>query len=341
MTLNEIKKAVTGKGVFPLYCLHGENSFAIEEAVKHITETFLSKTPSEDELILFDGQSHTAAQILEAVMTPPLFSEKKAVMVKRSHLFEEKRKHQFEKFDRYFENPSPNCCLILTAEKNPLQSARLTRFKKKGLEIQFAHPKRKGQKESFINTCIQEFNLRFSREAKTCFLENAGADIQLIRNELEKLSLFCMGKKEVSVEDIEETVSFENNITIFRLVDELGMGHLENALMSHYKLGSKGVYPLVILAMVIRQFRLITLAKEALCRGDGFQQISNLLSLRFSFQTENIIKQAKGWRQDSLNRVFGIIQTADAGFKSSAKAPGLVLENMIFNICRLKHQACA
>ncbi len=336
MTLDEIKKTLKLKGLHPLYSFYGENTYAIEEAVKQVIEAFLGKDADDEAIVRFDGQVHEVSQILETAKTQPLFSEKRVIIVKKTHLLEEKQKSLF---NNYFENPSQSCCLVLTAEKNPLKSVQQKLFKKKGLEINISPPKKRGEKESFINSCLKEFNLPLSRDAKTYFMENAGTDIQLIRNELEKLSLFCIGKNVVSIDDIEDTVSFENNVTIFRFVDELGMGNLENSLVNNYKLISKRVFPLVILAMVIRQFRLITIAKEALSKGDSFQQITKLLSFKYDFQTENIIKQAKGWKQECLNKVFEIFLSTDTGFKSSSKSPGIVLEHMIFKICNLKNQA--
>ena len=177
--------------------------------------------------------------------------------------------------------------------------------------------------------------------AETFFVENIGGDAQLIANELEKLDLYCSEKKKIDVEDLEGILSCGHTATIFNFVDGIGQGNVEKALRSLESLLSEGVYPLVILKMVARQFRLLSRAKEGLMKGEPLSRIVQGLNMKSDYIAKGVVEQARGWPVQGLGGAFEEILQSDCLIKSSRIDRKLILESLVFKLERFRNQPFA
>jgi DNA polymerase-3 subunit delta len=173
------------------------------------------------------------------------------------------------------------------------------------------------------------------------FVDSVGRDAQLIAKELEKTALYCTDKKTIDVKDLEDILSGGHSITVFNLVDGIGLGNLERSLSCLNSLLNEGVYPLVILKMIARQFRLISRAKEGLGKGAAAADIGRSLGLKSDFIVKGIMQQARGWPGEALGRVFEEVFQSNYMIKSSRIKEKVILENLVFNLINLRNQPAA
>ena len=101
------------------------------------------------------------------------------------------------------------------------------------------------------------------------------------------------------------------------------------------------MYPLVILKMIARQFRLIGRAKEGLEEGASSRELGQRLNIKYDSILKGIMQQAKGWPLNELGRIFEAIFQSNFLVKSSRIDHKIILENLVFRLARIKDQPLA
>ena len=96
---------------------------------------------------------------------------------------------------------------------------------------------------------------------------------------------------------------------------------------------NEGTNALVLLTMIVRQFRHLFLAKSLIQQGKGTEEVAKSIHLPMMF-TRQIIEQAKIFSYNRLQTLYtGFLET-DLKLKSSSCNPRLILENLVIEICR-------
>ncbi len=116
-------------------------------------------------------------------------------------------------------------------------------------------------------------------------------DARLADSELEKL-LVHAGDRPVSARDVALLVTSVSLDSIFAFVDDLGRGHGQAAMQRLRQFIGAGEHPLRILTMVVRQFRLIALARAVLDDGPAAGTLESRLGVQ-PFIARKIGEQAR------------------------------------------------
>jgi DNA polymerase III subunit delta len=86
-----------------------------------------------------------------------------------------------------------------------------------------------GEIAGLVEQVLAEDNLRIGHEAIQRFIELAGTSRGLVRRELEKLSLYCLGASQVSVEDVEAICGNDTGANPDALADSVFQGEVDVA----------------------------------------------------------------------------------------------------------------
>jgi DNA polymerase-3 subunit delta len=329
MCPSDLKKAFSKGGFPPIYYLYGANTLLIDKAVEDIKTDFFSGQDPGLGLESFDGQSNSPSEIINSVRTLPFGAKKKLVIVKNSSSF---KAGQIEKFDSYFSSPSKYACLVFVAEKMLFKGKLLTALKKAGQVVSFEKPKKEGDIKKFISESFRQRGKKISADALNFMADNTGNDLGIIDKEVEKAALFCGEKNIVEINDLDEILSTGNRDTIFDLVEAVGRGNIQKSLLLLGTLIDNGNHPLSILKMISRQFRLISIAKEAGIKGLSRSEIGEKLGLNYDSIIMKIIEQARGWSAHGLTRVLEEIFESDCRLKSSRVKGKVIMEELIFRL---------
>lgn len=335
MTPPVLEKSISKGDFLPLYYLYGENSLAIDKIVESLkTAIFPSGDPGLG-LELFDAQTDSASAVITAARTLAFGATKKLVVVKNTHLF---KADQVEKFGAYFSSPSKQTCLVFTAEKQVFKGKALTALKKSGEVEKFEHPKRANEIKTFIDDAFKSRGRKLSAEALAFMVDNTGRDLNVINNEIEKVVLFCGGQKSIAIGDVEAVLTAGSRTTIFDLIDAIGQGNVQASLLLLGRLVNVESHPLQILAMISRQFRLITVAGVCAEKGVPRKEIGQKIGVYQDFVVQKIVAQARGWSSRCLGKVFEAIAATDARLKSSRVEGRLIMEELVFRLVELRGQ---
>jgi DNA polymerase-3 subunit delta len=335
MSLEDLKKSMTGGVAAPLYFFCGDNAPLIDEALRLLSSALFPEGAAELDVRQLDALSHGPGEILEAARTQSFFSKKKLVIVRQAQTFKEE---QWDKLKDYFKKPSASCCIVFILpldEKDKKDKARIEAFRKIGPVFSFQNPRGDRQIMGVVKEQLAGRGKSIAQDALAYCGALLGENAQAIAGEIEKLALYCGERKTVTVADVEAVVCGGDRGTIFNLVDAVGEGKLERSLELLGGILGAGVHPLVILKMLARQFRLIQTARLLLDQGEPSARIAQKLRLP-EFVVRGLLQQARGWPAGRMSMVFEEIFQANSLSKSSRSEPGIVLERLLLRLPELR-----
>ena len=155
-----------------------------------------------------------------------------------------------------------------------------------------------------------------------------GANLRLLDSELEKLSLYA-GAEQIDEGDVRLMVAQVREASIFAAVDAIVQGNPSLALRLLRKLRNDGAALPYIQAMIARQLRLVTVAKELLETGVPRGEMGRRLELRADFAVRKTLEQARRFSWPRLKALYACLLEMDLAIKQGRQDEDLALELLV------------
>jgi DNA polymerase-3 subunit delta len=159
-----------------------------------------------------------------------------------------------------------------------------------------------------------------------------GENLLILGQEVEKLVAYANYRRPVEPEDVEHLTADLGHGDIFVLVDAVGNRDSRKAMNMLHRLLEEAE-PLSIFAMIVRQFRLILLAREIVEEGGQSGDIARTLKLH-PFVAEKITTQAKQFTMPVLENIYHRLLDMDQWMKSGEMEGPVALDTLIAGITR-------
>ncbi len=181
-----------------------------------------------------------------------------------------------------------------------------------------------GQMPDLIMREVAEKKGAFTPEAAQELARAIGTDTMIASQEIDKLLNYVDFQRAVTPEDVRLLSPDIAPVNIFDMVDAIGERKYDKAIRYLRRL-LEAEMPIPLFGMIIRQFRLIILAREVLDRGGRKQQIATALKVP-SFVAEKIEKQASLFNMEQLKEIYRRLLNTDEAMKTSQIDPKLAIE---------------
>lgn len=258
--------------------------------------------------------------------------------------------------------PSDNC-LIFTTETVDKRKKIYKIIAQEGVILPFAPARGEAaQKDLFqkeIQKILNRYNKKLSPTAWISLGRKTGFELRRSIMEMEKLIFFVGERSMIDDQDVAEIVGKTKEDSIFDLTAALSEKNRQAALQALKDLLNQGLHHLMILTMIIREFRFLLQAKILVntskvpkfnnsmdygwyqkniypAVGDLAGKITRpegLLVRQHPFVIYNALRNAGHFSYESLIGYLDELLEIDRGFKSSARDPQLLLENFIIRAC--------
>ncbi len=146
---------------------------------------------------------------------------------------------------------------------------------------------------------LAEEKIRITSGAMERFLQMTGSDMSHIDTETQKLISYALPGGVLHLNDIEALTSEILEGKVFRMIDLITRHEQAAALNLYYDLLQLRESPHMILALLMRQFDRMMLAKDVMNRGGGTGQIMSELKLA-DWQARQLMNQAKFYSTDRI-----------------------------------------
>lgn len=259
----KIEKAIETREFPNLLLFFGEEPYLIDQAVKYVKACVLEGGSVDFNWRSFEGSEAEATAIKDEVETLPMMASHRAVLVKDVSDF---RDSEWATLMPVIENPVTSTVLMLTAGKLDKRKKAIQTLLNSSLHIEFKKPY-DNQIAGWIRHIAKGLALEIESQALEVFHRKVGNSLIEIEGELRKLRSYLGERTEITLEDVEASVSDRREENIFSLAGVMAMGDQGGALIQAARLLEQGESEIGIVALTARHFRILSLVHLGMSQG--------------------------------------------------------------------------
>jgi DNA polymerase-3 subunit delta len=344
-----------------LYLLHGDDEIAMRETIARLYEQLGEPSMRDLNTTRLEGRGLSLAALRDACGTAPFIARRRMVIVEgyftwllsrtreADDLSENEmpaapgRARGLEDLTPILEEVPPSTALVFIERRTlPGRHAMLAWCATQGERAWVRHfeAPRPSDLPAWILRRAEHHGGRIEREAAQQLALAVGEDLSRLDEEVAKLLTYVDRARPVKAEDVRRLTPESAETDVFAMVDAIGQRDGPKATrLLHKMLGEQDAG--YIMGMVVRQLRLLLLAREALDTGPRTIRLGEALRaipLRETervpdFVAEKLEAQARRFNLAALDQWYGQLRDLDEDIKTGKIAAGVGLEAMLAAWC--------
>ena len=310
------------KDAHPVTVLKSSQPLLAEEFIEKLKKGFSAASPK----LLFESRNLddvSLSEILEDARTLPMFHEKKLIVVKG---YDALGKDDLYLLDKYSAAPASFSVLVLLSEGSRRSKAKPAK------SIRLLDLDSGSNVDREIRRLAEKLGVTLAPGAVGFIKTMLGEDMNLIRNELSKISLYVEGGKPIGEKDLRELMEKRSTENVFSLSTALSNRDLKESLRILRELERNREDPLSILYMIAWRFRQIFKVSQFLQEGKSDEGIAKAIKTSRG-AVFYLKKSVRNFRENDLGRILGLIEETDFGIKNSSGNNYILLEKLLLGIC--------
>ena len=157
--------------------------------------------------------------------------------------------------------------------------------------------------------------------------EMTGEETRQAAQEITKLLTYVNYAHAIGIEDVEAVSIVTATVDVFELVDALGAQNAKLAQkLFHRLLEEKDAFE--TFGMIVRQFRLLLIAREVIDEGGALPDVTEALGLH-PFVAEKAFKQARAFSMETLESIYHRLLAMDEAAKTGVMPLDMALDTFI------------
>jgi DNA polymerase-3 subunit delta len=227
MTASEIIKDLKAKKFKPVYLLHGEEPYYIDQIIHYMEDHVLTEMEKGFNQTVLYGKDTDMGTILSAAKRYPMMSDYQLVVVKEAQDIKwgketEGSSKEAEIIQKYFEKPLQSTILVLGYKYGNFDKRKklYKSISKSGLIFQ-SDPIRDYKLAEWIEDLVGSKGYKISPTAAALIAEYLGADLSKIANEIEKLMLNITKEVTIDIDLVQKNIGISKEYNVFELQNAL------------------------------------------------------------------------------------------------------------------------
>jgi DNA polymerase-3 subunit delta len=299
------------------YVFHGTDELTRAETLADFRNRLGPADTADLNTTYLDGRKASLAEMRHACDAIPFLAEKRLVIVQGVLTRVAKQEKLLNELTEYL-GQLPETTRLVFVEEEPLPDnhpiLRLAEQDARGYAKRFDPPDAKKLPRWIVDR-VGKHGGEIEPRAAAQLAAVVDADLRLLDQEVVKLVTYVNAERPITTADVDEIVPYAQAAVIFDLVDALGRREGRTAAQTLHRLLSAGEHPLGLLAMIVRQFRLLIQVKELKAEGANSRAIAKELGIH-PFPTRKLYNQATHFTPAQLEAVYRHLLETDAGVKS-------------------------
>lgn len=327
--MERINKDIASSTFSPYYLLCGDEDYLKSQALSKLQKAIL-KDGLDMNYTCFEGKKFKIEEFISFGQTLPFFAEYRLVVLKDTGFFK-------ESCDSFVEalNSIAASTIVIFVETDLDKRNRLYKLvKEKGYVSELNALDEKSLliwlKKKFI-----EEKKKVSDADITYFLQCIGKDMNLLKNEMEKLFCYLAEKEEVTRKDMDEVMVLQIEGKMFDMLTAIGKRDKQKALELYHDLLAVKEPIMKLFAMLVRQFNIILQVKSAKENGLSDGEIAKKAGIQ-PFVVGKTMEQAKQFEKQELYDVLEECAQMDKKIKSGIIKDQIALELLIVSFSSKK-----
>lgn len=301
--------------MYKLY-IGNETYLSFTEAKKFVKNL---RDESQFEYLSVDAEKIKAGDLIDILSSNSLFNNQRVIFLKR--VYRNKERESIISFLlEYLDSNSTDYIVLWEDQKISSVTKYVKFFKQKNLLKEYT----KLNKRSFVSWAkdiLNSQNININRNALDLLIQYSNYDTERFENSIKKLQL--LDKDSISEEDIKELSPNTLEEDIWKLLDEINTDNGQPLLILE-NLFKQEVDPNYIISMIVRNIRLITMAKYMIEKGSSYSEIASVLKIP-PFTVGPIVNSAKRYNREKIRTIYEKLSSLDYEIKVGRIEPKLGL----------------
>lgn len=310
------------------FLLLGPDAFLQDTVSNQVRETL--KRDADVDLVIVYGDEIKCVQINDLLDTYSIFSSTKLILFRNADLL---RKQELDCLAAYFQNPSPEQSLVITAEKADLRTSAWKKISSNCHVVKCDFPRWGGMLETWLRKSLAKLGKNIRPDAQAIFIERVELDYASANNELQKLALFVQDRKTITAEDVLQSLGTSRLGTQIGFARALGGRRISEALDLMDRMLNSDTKGLQILGQITRIFSTIhhiLLMKAA--HLSPSEIVGKHLNELFQSQRAEYMNFANNYSLSQTQAIFDILLQTDTKLKTTAASDAILLTQCILEI---------
>jgi DNA polymerase-3 subunit delta len=267
-TYESILKEFKNKVYHPVYFLHGDEPYFIDQLAEYIEEHVLTDSEKEFNQTILYGRDVDMATVISNAKRYPMMANYQVVIVREAQDVKDllkKRKGEgeddeeepeFDQFAEYLKNPQKSTILVFCYKHKKVDKRTKTG---KLIEKQTVFFESKtifdNKLPAWISSYVKSKGYNIKADATFLLAEYLGTDLSKVVNELEKIMINVNRDTEINSTHIEKNIGISKDFNVFELQNALGVKNTLKIFQIVNYLGKNSKNnPLVVVLSTLFQF---------------------------------------------------------------------------------------
>jgi len=226
MSVDKILSDWKRKNFRPVYWLEGEEDYYIDKIMHEAEHNLLSESEAGFNLTIFYGREANWADVVNACMRYPMFSDRQVVLLKEAQQMKD-----IDKLENYIANPLPSTILVVGHKEKKLDGrSKLAKLLKDKAELVQTKKLYENQLPGWAEKLVQSKGFSIDQKACLLLVDHIGNDLSRIEKEIDKLLINLGGRTTITEDDIERYIGVSKEFNVFELQDAIARRDMPKAL---------------------------------------------------------------------------------------------------------------
>lgn len=275
-------------------------------------------------------------QLIASAETLPFMADRRLIVV-RDHPALSGRAEADEKLVSYLPSVPPTSLLLFYCIGKPDGRKKLyTTVKKLGGVVTFARMKG-AELTRYVTDAFREAGKECDERTAEYLIFTVGPDAGLLRNEVRKIAGHAGERPSVTADDVSALATPSTECTVFQMVDAVVSGQNQRALLLARNQLLSGGEPAGLMAMLLRQYRLLQHLKIMLYEKKSRDYIREAMGLS-PYVVEQYMRQASAYTGGQVRKAAALCLETEVAFKSGRISPDSALEVLLIKLLSLRQK---
>ncbi len=330
VTYDSICRQLAAKQFAPVYLLHGDEGYYIDELVRRF-ENILSEEEREFNLHVLYAPEVEPGTVMDLCMQYPMMADRQVVILKEAQSVPADR---INKLHRYVASPAETTILVICCRGAQARGKELlAAVRAKG--VNFESKKLSDYNApAVIGAFIKAKGLKADPKALDMLIDYVGTDLSRLYNEIDKLMTALGAGATVTAEAVERNIGMSKDYNNFELVDALAVKDSGKVFrIADYFRSNPKNNPLVVSASTIFSFFADLLAAYY-CADKSDNGIMAELKLRWPGQIKRYRAAMQRYNAFQVIEIIAAIRRYDAMSKGvgSRQSDHNLFHDLLFHI---------
>ena len=319
--MKNIKEDIKNREFKRVYLLYGTEDYLKRLYKNKLKEAVIQNSDAMN-IAEYAGKGIDEKEVMEFANTIPFFSDYHLLILDNTGWF--KTSTDFADYVPEL----PDTAVLVFIETDVDKRSRMYKVVKEHGYICEMNCMSEQDLKMWIASLLKRNERKITETTVEFLLEQVGTDMVKLKNELEKLVCYTMGRDMITVEDIKQVCSEQLTSKVFVMIDAIAQGHKKQALELYYDLIALQEKPMGILYMIQRQFHYLLIVKEMKSNHADKNSIASALSVP-PFAAQKYMYQADRFQTEELKRLLNYSLTLEEDVKTGRLKEQLAVELLL------------